>query len=140
MLVSPCSEYYSVKKLNNLLKKSGSNLFIFHCNTRSLWKNFNLLEEILDFMDSQPDIFGITETKLNESSGVLHNLIIPTSRIQSYNTRENLYRPVSKTNYGLSRFTPTASRIWENVPCNIKTLPFPSFIKQYKRYLLDSQI
>ena len=31
MPVSPCSEYYSIKKLNNLLKKSGSKLFIFHC-------------------------------------------------------------------------------------------------------------
>ena len=41
-------------------------------------------------------------------------------RIHSYNTRytsrENLYRPVFRTNYGLSRFTPTASRIWENIP------------------------
>ena len=31
----------------------------------------------------------------------------------------------------------TASRIWENIPSNIKTLPL--FIKQYKRYLHDSQ-
>ena len=40
---------------------------------------------------------------------------------------------------GFYRFTPTAFRIWENIPY-IKTLPFPSFIKQYTRYLLDSQI
>ena len=65
MLVSLWSEYYSIKKLNiNLFEKSGSNLFIFHCNTRSLSTNFNLLEEILDSMDSQPDTLGITETKL----------------------------------------------------------------------------
>ena len=88
MLVSPCSEYYSIKKLNNLLKKSGSNLLIFHRNTRSLSKNFNLLEEILDCMDSQPDILGITETKLNESS-VLNNLDLKNYK---------LFRTDSKTN------------------------------------------
>ena len=44
----------------------------------------------------------------------------------------NITIPVeSRSNYGLSRFTPTASRIWETIPYNIKTLPFPSFIKQY---------
>ena len=89
MLVSPCSEYYSMKKLNNLLKKSGSTLFIFHCNTRSLSKNFNFLEEILDSMDSQPDILGITETKLNESS--VNNL-----DLKNY----TLFRTDSKTNEG----------------------------------------
>ena len=80
----------------------------------------------------------------DNTAGVLHNLIVPASRIHSFNTRyasrENLYRPVSRTNYGLSRFTPTASGIWENIPYNMKTLPFPSFIKQYKRYFLDNQI
>ena len=57
--------------------------------------------------------------------------------------RQNLFHLVNKYPNGWKtfslRFTPTASRIWENIPYNIKTLPFPLFIKQYKRYLLDSQ-
>ena len=89
MLVSPCSEYYAMKKLNNLLKKASSNLPIFHCNTRILSNNFNLLEEILDSMDSQPDILGITETKLNESS--VNNLDLKNYK---------LFRTDSKTNAG----------------------------------------
>ena len=68
MLASPCSEYYSINDLNKLTEKAGSSLFIFHCNTRSLPKNFDTLEEILNSLDSKPDVLGITETKLNELS------------------------------------------------------------------------
>ena len=68
MLASPCSEYYSINNLNKLTRKSGPNLFISHCNTRSLSKNFDILEEILNSLDSMPDILGITETKLNQFS------------------------------------------------------------------------
>ena len=39
-----------------------------HFNIRSLTKNFNTLEEILGSLDSNPDIIGITETKLNQFS------------------------------------------------------------------------
>ena len=46
MLASPCSECYSINDLNKLTKKAGPSLFIFHCNTRSLLKNFDTLEEI----------------------------------------------------------------------------------------------
>ena len=69
MVASPCSGYYLINKLKNkLTSKSGPSLFIFHCNTRSLSKNFNTLKEILNSVDSRPDILGITQTKLNEFS------------------------------------------------------------------------
>ena len=64
MLTSPCSGYYLINKLNKLTRKSGPSLFIFHGNTRGLSKNFNTLKEILNSVDSKPDILGITETKL----------------------------------------------------------------------------
>ena len=68
MLASHCSGYYLINKLNQLIRKSGPSLFIFHCNTRRLSKNFSTLGEILNSLDSKPDILGITETKLNEFS------------------------------------------------------------------------
>lgn len=89
MFASPCSDYYSINDLNKLIRKSGPNLFIFHCNTRSLSKNFDTLEEILNSLDSKPDILGITETKLNEFS-------ITNLDLSNY----NLFRTDSKTSAG----------------------------------------
>ena len=56
----------------------------------------------------------------SNTPAALHKLITPSSGVHNYNTRyaskENLYRPVSRTNYGLSRFSSMASRVWEKVP------------------------
>ena len=89
MLASPCLEYYSINNLNKLTRKSGPSLFICHCNTRSLSKNFDTLGEILNSLDSKPDILGITETKLNQFS-------ISNLDLNNY----NLFRTNSKTNAG----------------------------------------
>ena len=66
------------------------------------------------------------------------------SDVHNYNTRyaskQNLYRPASRTNYGLTRFKTKASKIWEKIPRQIKSLPFCSFKKQYKMFLLNSQV
>ena len=83
-----CSKYYSIKKLNYVLKKSGSSLFIFHCNTRSLSKNFNPHKEIW-ILWIRSLILGITEIKLNESS-------VNNSDLRNY----KLFRTDSKTNAG----------------------------------------
>ena len=73
----------------------------------------------------------------------LTDLILPASEVHSYETRyaskRNLYRPASRTNYGLARFKVTASKTWEIVPTMIKSLPHNSFKKQYKLFLLSSQ-
>ena len=79
----------------------------------------------------------------SNTPAALHKLITPSSGVHNYNTRyaskENLYRPVSRTNYGLSRFSSMASRVWEKVPYRLKILPFSSFIQQYKHHLLVNQ-
>ena len=71
------------------------------------------------------------------------DLIPSVSEIHCYNTRysanHNLYRPSSRTNYGLSRFKAISSRTWEKIPLNIKQLSFNRFKSQYKLYLLDNQ-
>ena len=65
--------------------------------------------------------------------------LIPfASTIHNYNTRysknDNLFRPASRTNYGLTRFRAIASRIWEDIPTKLKSLSHKSFKKQYKHY------
>ena len=52
---------------------------------------------------------------------------------------QNLYRPFSRTNYGLARFRVVASQTWETIPMVIKCLPYNVFKKKYKLLLLDSQ-
>ena len=72
----------------------------------------------------------------------LSNLISVSSHVHNHNTRlavkDNLHRPVSRTNYGLSRFAAIASKIWEKIPFPLKKLPFQSFLKQIKRFYLNS--
>ena len=74
---------------------------------------------------------------------VFHDLIPSVSEIYFYDNRysanHNLYRPSSRTNYGLSRFKAISSRIWEKIPLNIKQLSFNCFKSQYKLYLLFNQ-
>ena len=53
-------------------------------------------------------------------------------------TNQNLYRPPSRSKYGLARFRVVASQIWEAIPFEIKCLPFNTFKKEYKRLLLDN--
>lgn len=61
-----------------------------------------------------------------------------------YNTRyaanQNLYRPSSRTNYGLARFSIVESQTWETIPIEVKCLPYNTFKKEYiKLLLLDCQ-
>ena len=74
---------------------------------------------------------------------VLYDLVQPASAVNNYNTRyainQNLYRPSSRTNYGLVRFSVVASQTWETIPIYVKCLPCDSFKRDYKLLLLDSQ-
>ena len=47
-----------------------NDFLLLHLNTRSLSKNFNELHELICSMQIQPDIVGITETKLNVNSNL----------------------------------------------------------------------
>ena len=49
-----------------------------------------------------------------------------------YATDRNLYRPPSRSNYGLARFRVAV------IPIEVKCLPFNTFKKEYRRLLLDS--
>ena len=74
---------------------------------------------------------------------VFSNFALPISEVHSYSTRysanKNLYRPASRTNYGLRRFKAMASKIWETIPLEFKRLPHSGFKKQYKLFLSTNQ-
>ena len=113
----------------------------------SLVWNALLTKKLPTFLSRLNEInWGWEKFKCHPSNppAALHKLIAPSSGVHNYNTRyaskENLYRPVSRPNYGLSRFTSMASRVWEKVPYSLKILPFSSFIQKYKRYLLANQM
>ena len=70
-----------------------------------------------------------------------HDLVSLASDVHEHNTRfgisQNLYRPSSRTNYGLAKFRVVASQTWETIPMVVKCLPYNVF-KKYKLFLLDS--
>ena len=61
MLSTPSSEYYSITWIYN-------SIFLFHCNIRSLAKNFELLHDLLNCFDNTPDVIAVTKTRINCNS------------------------------------------------------------------------
>ena len=68
-------EYFSPKKLRNLMRKQNNSSLMIHFNTRSLAKNKNLIEEFITEIKYSPEIIGISETKINSNTCL--NLNIP---------------------------------------------------------------
>ncbi len=75
------SNYYNIEECKNLFNtppnldsyspthNNNHDLFsIFHCNVRSLQKQFSKLNDILISLENQISIIGISETRLNENS------------------------------------------------------------------------
>ena len=76
MFINPQSEYYDIPKLDNILCKAhGKGISLFHCNIRSLSKNFTLLIDMLYSIYSWPEIIAVTETRLNSNS--ISNVDLP---------------------------------------------------------------
>ena len=80
----------------------------------------------------------------SNTPAVLLNILIPASDIHSYNTRyvanQNFFKPSVSTNYGVSTFKFSATKIWESVPLEFKRFPYMLFKKKYKRFLLSTQL
>ena len=80
MLLNPtmhqtCS-YRSVEWLTNDYSKSlGQSFNLIHCNVRSLSKNKNKIEELLQSVKTKPDILAISESKLKCNNLGRANLI-----------------------------------------------------------------
>ena len=88
-------------------------------------------------------IYKFKNDKSN-TPAVLLNILIPASDIHSYNTRyaanQNFFKPSVRTNYGISTFKFSATKIWESVPLEFKRFPYMLFKKKYKRFLLSTQL
>ena len=58
--------YFSPTQLSNLTyEKSKNDFFLIHLNTRSLPKNHDKLEELLNELETRPELISISETKLS---------------------------------------------------------------------------
>ena len=65
---STVCNYLGIQELNTAYSKMRLNdLGLVHVNIRSLSKNLDKFEKMLDRLDHKPDIICITETKLNEN-------------------------------------------------------------------------
>ena len=72
------------------------------------------------------------------------NFISLAKSTHSYNTRFasnlNFSRPSVRTNYGIHTFKYIASKLWEQIPHNIKNVSsIHRFKKQYELFLLNDQ-
>ena len=74
---------------------------------------------------------------------VFSDILTPVNNVHSYNTRFannlNFLRPRVLTNMGKSMYRFSSSKIWESVPLRIKCLPYNTFKKEYKYYLLHNE-
>ena len=72
-----------------------------------------------------------------------NDIITPISEIHNYNTRlsskQNIFRPSIRTNYGKFTFKYTSSLIWQFVPDDLKSLPLKSFKSKLKKFLINCQ-
>ena len=143
MLSTPSSNYYSIDDMNKMLKDAGSKaLSLIHCNVRSLPKNLTHVSDLINILSRKPDVIGISETKLNENS--VDNIDLLGYNTHFYNTRFasnlNFSRPTVRTNYGIYTFKYVASKLWEQIPHNLKNIEsIYQFKKQYKLFLLEEQ-
>ena len=62
----------------------------------------------------------------------------PVGYIKTAN--QNFFKPSVRTNYGISTFKFSATKIWESVPLEFKRFPYMLFKKKYKRFLLSTQL
>ena len=72
------------------------------------------------------------------------NFITLAKSTHFYNTRFasnlNFSRPTVRTNYGIYTFKYVASKLWEQIPHNLKNIEsIYQFKKQYKLFLLEEQ-
>ena len=68
-------EYFSLRKISNIMRKQNNSTLMVHFNTRSLAKNKHLIEEFITEVKYSPEVIGISESKINSSTCL--NLNIP---------------------------------------------------------------
>ena len=71
------AEYFTPTQLSNLTRKNNkSDFFMLHLNTRSLPKNCDKIEKLLNEFDIGPEILSICETKLNSRCTSNCNILV----------------------------------------------------------------
>ena len=66
---------------------------------------------------------------------IFKGTLTPASEAHNYNTRfvsnQNRYRPRIRNSYKAATFAFVGSKVWENIPSKLKTLPYNSVIFRY---------
>ena len=98
---STVCNYFQIQELNTALSNMRLNdLGLVHVNIRSLKKNLDKFENMLDHLDRKPDIICITETKLNENvASDLDDIVLHDSNVINI-TGYKFYHTLSTTNAG----------------------------------------
>ena len=61
-------EYFSLRKISNIMRKQNNSTLMVHFNTRSLAKNKHLIEEFITEVKYSPEVIGKSETKINSNT------------------------------------------------------------------------
>ena len=120
---------------------------IFFANKRENAKIYYALLEVLELNNIYKMKIGLFAHKIqndkNSIPAVFSGALTPASEIHChytrYASRKNFYGINTSTRYGQSTFQFSASKIWESVSVSLKSLPYNSFKKHYKQYLLTTQ-
>ena len=132
----------SISKLSSQLRKCIRCIFFLNrCNDPNPY--FKLLGILQIENVYKLRVVLLTHQIINKSItsyDIFSDSIVPISTVHHYNTRmassNNLYRHVTRTNYGKFTFKYTSSKVWETVPYSFKGLPYASLKRMYKDYLI----
>ena len=75
---------------------------------------------------------------IQHHAGTSPSSFTPLTSLHNYsprNSKTNFFIKRSNTELGKKCKQVIGARVWSEVPLNIKSLPFPMFVKKYKEYL-----
>lgn len=132
------------------LKLNWINVFVacmFFANSRDNAMPYFSLLEILTLENIYKFKVALFAHKITNNTSnvptIFKGTLTLASEVHSYNTRfvskHNFYRPRIRNSYGAATFAFAGSKVWENIPSKLKTLPYNNFYEQYKLYLLTTQ-
>ena len=127
-------------------------------NKVNILEVFSLLhpEKVLTPYHKLLDILKLENVYTLKTSSFIHKIynkssvpsafqyfLTPVTDVHHHNSRyaskQFFYRTKIRTNYGMQTFRFSATKIWGNIPNDLKTLSANNFKVQYKKYLLIQQ-
>ena len=92
-------KYYSTDEFLNCMSVSETSFSILHCNIRSLNANYDKLTFMLNDLNREFSIIGLSEIKFTQNKEVVSNIEIPNYNFiyqQSWNLYKRKYKVCEK--------------------------------------------